>query len=223
MGVFDKLLSAVRLNDDLDDDLFDDDELMDDFDDDSFFDKESKPKSSLFSKLKNKKSDDFDDLDDFDDYEDDTPARKPEKKVEKKKKVEKESRVKSSEPKMSFGAKEEKTPKFSNKVTPMRAAKRGSGNTNAEVCLLQPKSMEDTRFIADALLDNSIVILSLEGIDVDLAQRISDFSAGVCYSLGGDHKTISAYIFVLVPYNVELSGEFQNYLNSTAPSLRAGY
>ena len=42
-----------------------------------------------------------------------------------------------------------------------------------EVCVIKPASMEDTREIADTLLDNATVILNLEGIDVELAQRIS--------------------------------------------------
>lgn len=38
--------------------------------------------------------------------------------------------------------------------------------------MIKPASMEDTREIADTLLDNATVILNLEGIDVELAQRI---------------------------------------------------
>lgn len=45
-----------------------------------------------------------------------------------------------------------------------------------EVCVIKPSSMEDTREIADTLVDNSTVILNLEGIDVELAQRIIDFT-----------------------------------------------
>ena len=51
--------------------------------------------------------------------------------------------------------------------------------------MIKPTSMEDTREIADTLVDNSTVILNLEGIDVELAQRIIDFTSGACYSLGG--------------------------------------
>ena len=49
--------------------------------------------------------------------------------------------------------------------------------------MIKPASMEDTREIADTLLDNATVILNLEGIDVELAQRIIDFASGACYSL----------------------------------------
>ena len=41
-----------------------------------------------------------------------------------------------------------------------------------EVCVIRPTSMEDTREIADTLVDNSTVVLNLEGLDMELAQRI---------------------------------------------------
>lgn len=66
-----------------------------------------------------------------------------------------------------------------------------------EVCVIKPSSMEDTREIADTLVDNSTVILNLEGIDVELAQRIIDFTSGACYSLGGSFRkypAISLYL-----------------------------
>ena len=40
-----------------------------------------------------------------------------------------------------------------------------------EVCVIKPASMEDTREIADTLLAGCTVVLNLEGIDVDIAQR----------------------------------------------------
>ena len=87
------------------------------------------------------------------------------------------------------------TPSASSKITPMR--KKNSGNGTMEVCVIKPSSMEDTREIADTLVDNSTVILNLEGIDVELAQRIIDFTSGACYSLGGSFRkypAISLYL-----------------------------
>lgn len=75
------------------------------------------------------------------------------------------------------------------------------------------KNMEDAREIADILLKNCSVILNVQDIDVDIAQRIIDFSAGACYCLGGHFKQISEYVFILAPTNVDISGDFQNILN----------
>ena len=89
-----------------------------------------------------------------------------------------------------------------------------------EVCVIRPTSMEDTREIADTLVDNSTVVLNLEGLDMELAQRIIDFT----YSLGGSLQKVSSYIFILGPYNVDITGDLQNILGSNpVPSVRAGY
>ena len=93
-----------------------------------------------------------------------------------------------------------------------------------EVCVIRPTSMEDTREIADTLVDNSTVVLNLEGLDMELAQRIIDFTSGACYSLGGSLQKVSSYIFILGPYNVDITGDLQNIRGSNpVPSVRAGY
>ncbi|MDD3338203.1 MAG: cell division protein SepF [Lachnospiraceae bacterium] len=186
MGLLDKFLDAIKLNDDYDDDeeFFDDDEeLEDDFEDE-------KPKRRFFKKSN----------DSFDDYDDDEPIRK--------------TVVKETKPK----AKPVKA-KPSPKVTPIRSKK---GGANMEVNVIRPTSMEDTREIADTLLDSCTVVLNLEGLDVDIAQRIIDFTCGSCYSLGGSLQKISSYIFILTPANVDISGDFQDILNGAfdIPSMR---
>lgn len=57
---------------------------------------------------------------------------------------------------------------------------------------------------------------------MELAQRIIDFTSGACYSLGGSLQKVSSYIFVLGPYNVDITGDLQNILGGSAPSVRAG-
>ena len=90
-----------------------------------------------------------------------------------------------------------------------------------EVCVIKPSSMEDTREIADTLIDRCTVVLNLEGIDVDVAQRIIDFSSGACYSIAGSLQKIS----ILTPANVEISGDFQEILSGAfdVPSVRTNF
>lgn len=208
MGVLDKFLDAIKLNDDYDGDEYLDDEFLDEDDEDDEFlddDLNEKPKKKFFEKFARKKSDD--DLDDLDDFEEEpkasartaaakAPAKQPEKQIR---------------------------PAASSKITPMRSSRRSGQSANAEVCVIKPVSMEDTREIADTLLDNSTVILNLEGLDVELAQRIIDFASGACYSLNGSLQKISSYIFVLGPSTVDITGDLQNILGGSAPSVRAGY
>ena len=54
---------------------------------------------------------------------------------------------------------------------------------------------------------NSTVVLNLEGLDVEIAQRIIDFTSGSCYAVHGNVMKISHYIFVITPANVDVSGD----------------
>ena len=46
-----------------------------------------------------------------------------------------------------------------------------------EVSLIKPTSMEDTREICDYLLAGKAVVLNMEGIHMEVAQRIIDFTS----------------------------------------------
>lgn len=210
MSVLDKLLDAVKLNDNYDEDEFLDDDVLDETDEDFLDDdQDEKPVRKFFQKF-GKKRDAEDDLDDYD-FDDDEPEKTVPKYTSKIASVSKAP------------ARQEKPVRTSSKITPMRNSRRNSQSANMEVCVIKPSSMEDTREIADTLVDNSTVILNLEGIDVELAQRIIDFTSGACYSLGGSLQKVSSYIFVLGPSNVDITGDLQNILGGSVPSVRAGY
>ena len=208
MSVLDKLLDAVKLNDDYDEEDYLDDDLLDS-DDEDFLDddQEEKPVKKFFQKFSKKSEED-----DFDDFDEEPAAPAPKQSV-KSASASKVS-VKQDKPVRST----------SSKITPMRSSRRSAQAANMEVCVIRPTSMEDTREIADTLVDNSTVVLNLEGIDMELAQRIIDFTSGACYSLGGSLQKVSSYIFILGPYNVDITGDLQNILGSNpVPSVRAGY
>lgn len=100
----------------------------------------------------------------------------------------------------------------SSKITQMRqtASKRMPVGNGMEVCVMKPTSIEDAREITDTLLSNRTVVLNLEGIDVDIAQRIIDFTSGSCYAISGNLQKISHYIFIITPASVDVSGDFQD-------------
>lgn len=186
MGVFDKFLDSIRLNDEYDDEdeFYDEEDLEEE--------EEEKPRKGLFSKFGKK---------DKEDYEEEEEEKRPEQTV---------SRQAAAAKSVSPTVKPVKT--TSSKVTPMR--KKINTGATMEVCVIKPRSVEDNREIADTLLDNCTVVLNLEGIDVDIAQRIIDFSSGACYSINGSLQKISSYIFILTPANVEISGDIQDILSS---------
>ena len=217
MDVLGKFLNAIKLNDNMDeDDDYLDDSLMDDEEDDFLDDEiEERPKKKFFEKFARKSDDDMDDmdyLDEDDDEEEEVPV-----------KASSRASVKTAAAKAPARQERASRPVASPKITPMRSSKRGTQAANMEVCVIKPSSIEDTREIADTLVDNSTVILNLEGIDMELAQRIIDFTSGACYSLGGSLQKVSSYIFVLGPYNVDITGDLQNILGGSVPSVRAGY
>lgn len=99
------------------------------------------------------------------------------------------------------------------KITPMRQVKK-SGN-GMEVCVIKPTSIEDAREITETLLANRTVVLNLEGLDVDIAQRIIDFTSGSCFAISGNLQKISHYIFIITPAIVDISGDFQEILSGS--------
>lgn len=182
MGVFDKFLDIMKLNDD----DYDDDEFYDD--DDEFYedDYDEKPRRSLFGK----KSHTNDEYDDFDVEENNQFA-----------------------------------PANSSKVTPMRQPASRRGNANMEVCVVKPTSVDDSREITETLLAGRTVILNLEGMDLEIAQRIIDFISGATFAISGNLQKISNYIFLVTPTNVDISGDLQDLLSGSMeqPTVRGRF
>ena len=107
------------------------------------------------------------------------------------------------------------------RVIPVRQQPRKLNSSGMEVCVIKPTTIEDAREITETLLDNRTVILNLEGIDVEIAQRIIDFTSGSCYAIHGNLQKISHYIFIITPASVDISGDFQEIINGSfdVPSI----
>ena len=81
---------------------------------------------------------------------------------------------------------------------------RVRGNTpgpavpEGQVQYIHPTLFEDAQQIADILRNHHTVLLNLEGLDSNLAQRIVDFSTGSCYALRGHFRSISASDLIIV-------------------------
>lgn len=119
-------------------------------------------------------------------------------------------------PKKTFSkpAKPARQPKASSRTTSNSRVVKMGNLSNLEVCVIKPTNVEDGREIANTLLEGKAVILNLEGIDVELAQRIIDFTSGACYAISGNLQKVSNFIFIITPEAVELSGDFQGYISN---------
>ncbi len=103
---------------------------------------------------------------------------------------------------------------FSRKVVPIQ-------QDNMEVTMVRPRNNQaDWKQLCDDLLDGKAVILNLEGLDDRTAQRVIDQTMGAIYSMGGDLKTISNYIFIASPKNIVLTGAFKED-NTSSNSYRS--
>ncbi len=107
----------------------------------------------------------------------------------------------------------EKVVKTTPKITPISKGK-GKQGSGMEVCVIKPTSVEDAREITETLLNGRTVVLNVEGLDMDIAQRIIDFTSGSCFAISGNLQKISNYIFIITPANVDISGDFLNLVDS---------
>ncbi len=107
------------------------------------------------------------------------------------------------------------------KVTPMQSTRRPS----MEVCVIKPTTVNEAREVVETLLSGCTIILNLEGLDIEIAQRIIDFTSGAAVAIDGNLQKISNFIFLVTPTNVDISGDLQDLLNSSfdEPSIRTRY
>lgn len=100
-------------------------------------------------------------------------------------------------------------------ITSVKSNRSKNSGNGMEVCAIKPTMFEDSREITETLLSNRTVVLNLEGLNVDIAQRIIDFASGSCFAMGGNLQKISNYIFIITPPSVDISGDFQDLISGT--------
>ncbi len=84
-----------------------------------------------------------------------------------------------------------------------------------QVVLVKPDKFEDARAIADHLNEKRTVVLNLEAASKDVARRLVDLLNGVAYANGGQLKKVSTNTYIITPYNVNVSGDLLDELEST--------
>ena len=80
--------------------------------------------------------------------------------------------------------------------------------------MVKPTSMNDSQEICQYLLAGKAVVLNMEGLNMEVAQRIIDFASGATYSMNGNLQKISNYIFIITPASVDISGDFLSLMDS---------
>lgn len=78
------------------------------------------------------------------------------------------------------------------------------------VKVVRAQEFEEVRAMIDLLKENKIVVVNLEGLNVDVAQRIIDCISGSSYALDGKLEGVNDNIFILAPRDVEITGDLKN-------------
>ena len=71
----------------------------------------------------------------------------------------------------------------------------------------QPTTFEQSEAICDLLKEKKSVIVNLEYVNKDVARRIVDVISGAVHALDGHIQKVSNSIFLIAPYNYEISNE----------------
>ena len=111
---------------------------------------------------------------------------------------------------------EEEDSRDTDNVLPLggRSKKRATGSNvvslpsaaQMKMIVYHPVSYEDTQNIIDNLKSRKPVIVNMEELEIDCAQRILDFMAGAIYALNGTITKIARGIFVVAPNNYDVIG-----------------
>ena len=109
---------------------------------------------------------------------------------------------------------------MANRSKRQRAAAGASSNVvslptaaSMKMIVYHPISYEDTQNIIDNLKSRKPVIVNMEELEIDCAQRILDFMAGAIYALNGTIYKISRGIFVVAPTNYDVIGNDESAEN----------
>lgn len=85
------------------------------------------------------------------------------------------------------------------------------GTATGKMIVYRPVSYEDTQNIIDNLKNRKPVIVNMEQIEVETAQRILDFMSGACYAVDGRVYKVSSRIFIVAPANIDIIGSSDGF------------
>ena len=94
---------------------------------------------------------------------------------------------------------------------PMRSA----ASSGLELIIRQPSTFNDSQEICDLLKQERAIIINLEKVEPELAQKMMDFISGAIYALDAKIHQISGCIFCISPAKVDISGDYFAMISET--------
>ena len=141
-----------------------------------------------------------------------------------RKKVEEEVEEEATSVAVKEEPKEEEAPKkaspfFARKnvektVEPVATGKTVSmpiADKQVRVVVIEPTTFDDSQKIADYLRGNQPVVVNFENTDNIVTKRMTDFISGTIYALQGSMKKIGRSILVCAPKNVDIDAGISVY------------
>lgn len=88
-------------------------------------------------------------------------------------------------------------------VVPIHAAPQKQ--PTFKVLVVEPRSFEEVQTIVDQMRARRPIILNLESLDKDLAQKILNFLNGAIYALNGETQRVAQGIFFFAPQGTDIA------------------
>mgnify|MGYP000937849508 FL=1 len=79
-------------------------------------------------------------------------------------------------------------------------------NSDMKVSICEPEKYEDCTKAVDEFKNRKIVVLNIEGMELEDQKQIFEFIKGAVYSLEASIQKVSKGIFVIAPSNVQIDG-----------------
>ena len=83
-------------------------------------------------------------------------------------------------------------------------------NTDMKVFICEPTKYEDCTKAVDEIKNRKVVVLNIEGMELDDQKQVFEFIKGAVYALEASIQKISNGIFVIAPNNVQIDGRLSD-------------
>ena len=80
------------------------------------------------------------------------------------------------------------------------------GGRDTSVMLFSPKGFDEAGELVTYLMQNLTVVMTLEGVQPDMARRLLDFMSGIAFAMQGRITPVSAKTYFVTPQNVDILG-----------------
>ncbi len=95
------------------------------------------------------------------------------------------------------------------KVSFLKTAKN---EQKTKVFIAEPHDFEEMQVTGEHFKHDVPVIINLQNTNTDLSKRIIDFCSGLAFALEGNIQKVADRVFLITPYNVEVTSEDKELL-----------